>query len=145
MVQDYKFIGMIRQSGYIAGRSARFQIGLFMFKHACLAFLLGGAMLAGTCMAHAKLQSSSPSDGAQLTQAPKTLTLNFSEAAQLAMLRLVSDGKEISIPIDKTAKAAPSVTLPLPLLTAGKYAVQWTALAADGHVSKGSFVFSIAA
>jgi methionine-rich copper-binding protein CopC len=116
-----------------------------MFKHVCLAFVLCGALVAGTCMAHAKLQSSSPSDGAQLMQPPKTLTLNFSEAAQLAMLKLVSDGKEISIPIDKTAKAAPSVTLPLPALAPGKYAVQWTAVAADGHVSKGSFAFSIAA
>ena len=51
-----------------------------------------------------------------LTQAPKTLTLTFSEAAQLARLVLVVGVKEISIPVDKTAKASQSFTLPLPEL-----------------------------
>lgn len=116
-----------------------------MFKNACLAFALSGALAAGPCLSHAKLQSSTPADNAQLAQAPKTLTLNFSEAAQLARLVVVGDGKEISIPIDKTAKASQSFTLPLPGLVPGKYTVQWTAVAADdGHVTKGTFSFSIA-
>jgi methionine-rich copper-binding protein CopC len=116
-----------------------------MFKNACLAFALSGALAAGPCLSHAKLQSSAPADNAQLAQVPKTLTLNFSEAAQLARLVVVGDGKEISIPIDKTAKASQSFTLPLPGLVPGKYTVQWTAVAADdGHVTKGSFSFSIA-
>jgi methionine-rich copper-binding protein CopC len=116
-----------------------------MFKNACLAFALSGALAAGPCLSHAKLQSSTPADNAQLAQAPKTLTLNFSEAAQLARLVMVGDGKEISIPIDKTAKASQSFTLPLPGLVPGKYTVQWTAVAADdGHVTKGTFSFSIA-
>jgi copper resistance protein C len=116
-----------------------------MFKNACLAFALSGALAAGPCLSHAKLQSSTTADNAQLTQAPKTLTLNFSEAAQLARLVVVGDGKEISIPIDKTAKASQSFTLPLPGLVPGKYTVQWTAVAADdGHVTKGTFSFSIA-
>lgn len=116
-----------------------------MFKNACLTFVLGCALLAGPCMAHARLQSSSPSADSQLAQAPKTLTLNFSEAAQLVVLKLVGDGREIPIPIDKTAQAMQTIVLPLPALTAGKYTVQWTALAADGHVSKGSFAFTVAA
>ena len=116
-----------------------------MFKNACLAFALSGALAAGPCLSHAKLQSSTPADNAQLAQAPKTLTLNFSEAAQLARLVMVGDGKEISIPIDKTAKASQSFTVTLPELAPGKYTVHWTAVAADdGHITRGSFVFSIA-
>jgi len=115
-----------------------------MFKNAYLAFALGAALAASPCWPHAKLQSSTPADNAQLAQAPKTLTLNFSEAAQLARLVVIGGGKEISIPIDKTAKAGQSFSLPLPGLAPGKYAVQWTAVAADdGHVTKGSFAFSI--
>jgi copper resistance protein C len=115
-----------------------------MFKNACLAFAFCGALAASPGWAHAKLQSSTPADNAQLSQAPKTLTLNFSEAAQLARLVVVG-GTEISIPVDKTAKASQSFTLPLPALVPGKYTVHWTAVAADdGHVTRGSFVFSIA-
>ena len=64
-----------------------------MLKHALLAFAVCGFVAAAPCMAHAKLQSSSPANNAQLSQAPKTLTLNFSEAAQLAVLKLVHEGQ----------------------------------------------------
>ncbi|HEY0747455.1 MAG TPA: copper resistance CopC family protein [Steroidobacteraceae bacterium] len=115
-----------------------------MLKNAMLIAALSGALLAGPCMAHAKLQSSSPANAAQLTEPPKTLTLKFNEAAQVAILKLLNDGKEISIAIDKNAKASQSITFPLPPLAAGNYTVQWTAVAADdGHVTKGSFAFSI--
>ena len=115
-----------------------------MIRQAVAAFVFG-ALAAGSCFAHAKLQSSSPASNEQLAQAPKTLTLNFSEAAQLALLKLVRGGTEIPIQIDKTAKATQSFSVQLPGLAPGTYTVQWTAVAADdGHVTKGSFVFSIA-
>jgi methionine-rich copper-binding protein CopC len=116
-----------------------------MLKNALLALSLCASVVAGPCMAHAKLQSSSPADSAQLSEAPKTLTLKFSEAAQLAVLKLVHDGKEIPVALDKGAKAGQIFTLTLPSLAPGKYTVQWSAMAADdGHVTKGSFSFSIA-
>jgi copper resistance protein C len=97
-------------------------------------------------MAHAKLQSSSPANNARLTESPKTLTLQFSEAAQLAVLKLVRDGQEVAVPLDKSAKPGQTFTLTLPALSPGNYVVQWSAVAADdGHVTRGSFVFSIAA
>jgi methionine-rich copper-binding protein CopC len=115
-----------------------------MLKQAILAVFLSGAMLAGPCMAHAKLQSSSPAKDAHLTVPPKALTLTFNEAAQLAVLKLTSGGKEIPISVDKSAKASPTFTFPLPALAPGSYTVQWAAVAADdGHVTKGSFAFSI--
>jgi copper resistance protein C len=118
----------------------------FMLKSSLLALAVCGLVAAGPCMAHAKLQSSTPANNAHLTEAPKTLTLNFSEAAQLAVLKLVRDGKEISVPLDKSAKAGQTFTLTLPALSPGNYTVQWTAVAADdGHVTKGSFAFLIAA
>ncbi len=116
-----------------------------MLKNAFLAFAVCGIVAAGPCAAHAKLQSSSPANNAQLSEAPKTLTLKFSEAAQLAVLKLARDGKEVSVRLDKSAKATQEITLTLPPLSPGKYSVQWAAVAADdGHVTKGSFAFSIA-
>jgi methionine-rich copper-binding protein CopC len=119
---------------------------LFMLKAVIFALALCAAAVTTPCLAHAKLLSSSPADGAHLSEAPKMLTLKFNEAAQLAVLKLVSGGKEIVVPVDKTAKASQSFALPLPALAAGNYTVQWTAVAADaGHVTKGSFAFSITA
>lgn len=116
-----------------------------MLKIALLGLSLCGLLVAADCLAHARLQSSTPADNAQLATAPKTLVLNFSEAAQLAMLKLVIDGKEIPVPLDKAAKPKQSFTLTLPPLAAGSYTVQWAAVAVDdGHVTKGTFKFSIA-
>ena len=117
-----------------------------MFRRGILAVALCNAMLAGPCIGHATLQSSSPAQDAHLAAAPKTLTLTFNEAAQIAVLKLLGGGKEIPISVDKNAKAGESFTFPLPTLAPGNYTVQWAAVAAgDGHVSKGSFMFSIAA
>jgi methionine-rich copper-binding protein CopC len=117
-----------------------------MLKNSLLAFAVCGIVAAAPCMAHAKLRSSSPANNAHLTQAPKTLTLNFSEAARLAVLKLMREGNEVPVPLDKDAKAGQTFTLTLPALSPGNYTVQWTAVAADdGHVTRGSFVFSISA
>jgi methionine-rich copper-binding protein CopC len=115
-----------------------------MVRTALAAFAICLSM-AAPCIAHATLQSSLPADSARLTEAPKSLTLTFSEAAQLAILKLVINGREIPIAVDKSAQASRSFTLALPELAKGQYTVQWTAVAAaDGHVSKGFFAFSIA-
>jgi methionine-rich copper-binding protein CopC len=115
-----------------------------MLKRVLAALSLGLAILSGPCMAHAKLQSSVPAADAQLAAAPKTLTLNFSEAAQLAVLKLTLNGKDVPVAVDKNAKASQTFTLSLPALAPGKYSVQWSAVAADdGHVTKGTFTFSV--
>jgi methionine-rich copper-binding protein CopC len=115
-----------------------------MNKKTIIASSLLGVIVAGACWAHARLQSSVPADHASLSEAPKTLTLQFNEAAKLAILKLTTGDKEISIPVDKSAKASQTFNLPLPGLAAGKYVVQWTAVAADdGHMTKGSFDFTI--
>lgn len=117
-----------------------------MLKNALLALAVCGIVVATPCLAHAKLQSSSPANNAHLTAAPKTLTLNFSEAAKLAVLKLVQNGKDIPIALDNNAKAGKTFTLTLPTLAPGTYTVQWTAVASDdGHVTRGTFAFSIAA
>ena len=115
-----------------------------MLKKMVLTLAMCCTIAASPCLAHAKLKSSMPADNASLTAPPKALTLTFSEAAQLAVLKLTSNGKEIPVTVDKSAKASQEFTLALPVLAPGKYLVQWSAVAADdGHVTKGSFAFSV--
>ncbi len=116
-----------------------------MFKPVLIGAALGAVLSAGPSFAHARLQSSSPAGNAQLSAAPKSLTLKFSEPAQLAVLRLNGGGRDIPLAVDKAAHSSEYFEIPLPTLAPGRYTVQWTALAADdGHIAKGSFSFSIA-
>jgi methionine-rich copper-binding protein CopC len=114
-------------------------------KFHVLAFALTASVLwSAAGFSHAKLQSSSPADKAQLAHSPPTLTLNFSEAAQLAVLKLTTSGTAIPVVVDHNAKAASTVVVTLPALKAGTYDVEWSAIAQDdGHVTKGSFSFIV--
>jgi hypothetical protein len=117
-----------------------------MTKPALLAVLTIAAAWSGVCFAHAHLQSSMPASNAQLPHAPTTLTLNFSEEAQVAVLKLSNAGNSIPVAVDRTKKPSSTVTVALPALKAGKYDVLWTAIAHDdGHVTKGSFSFTVLA
>lgn len=100
--------------------------------------------LAGPVFGHAKLLSTLPAADARLTEAPASLTLTFNENVRLAVLKLTTAGHEVPVKIDREAAAAPSVTIALPPLTAGKYQVQWSALTpSDGHVVRGTYFFVV--
>jgi methionine-rich copper-binding protein CopC len=101
-------------------------------------------LFAAAAQGHAKLRASVPAADAQLAVAPKTLTLSFSESARIAVLTLANQGKPITLKLDRTAAAATEVSIALPELAPGTYQVTWSAISADdGHVSKGSFSFSV--
>jgi methionine-rich copper-binding protein CopC len=96
-----------------------------------------------TVLAHAKLLGTAPAAGAELTAAPKILTLDFNESVRLAVLKVSSAGREIPTPFDGSLSAA-HVAVPLPALGPGTYEVRWSALTVDdGHVVKGVFAFVI--
>ena len=114
-----------------------------MIKHWLLT-AAAATTLAGPVLGHAKLRATVPSADAQLQTPPKSLTLSFNEAVQLAALTLTAGDTPIPVSVDRTAPAAPQVTVALPVLSAAKYQVQWSVLSTgDGHVAKGTFSFTI--
>ena len=111
-----------------------------------LARILGivAMLAAGAAAAHARLLGSTPAEGDNLTTAPKSLTLKFNESVRLAMLKLIVDGRSIPIAVDTSVAASSVVTVALPPLSAGLYAVRWSALTpSDGHVVKGGYSFMV--
>jgi methionine-rich copper-binding protein CopC len=116
-----------------------------MNKLAALSLALMVSLSSPTlCVAHAKLQSSEPAADSQVAHAPATLTLNFSEQAQLAVLKLVLSGNSVPVMVDRRAKPSSTIIVALPALKPGKYQVEWSAIATDdGHITKGSFSFTV--
>jgi methionine-rich copper-binding protein CopC len=114
-----------------------------MRKMALLSFL-AALMIGAPAFGHAKLLLSAPAADAQVTGSPATLTLSFNEPVRLAMLKLSTGGRDIPLTIDRAAAGTATVTVKLPALAAGKYAVLWSALTLDdGHVVKGGYSFSV--
>jgi len=96
-------------------------------------------------LAHARLVSASPGDGATVT-APRTISLTFSErfAAPFSTIEVVdSRGRAVSLTrtVSEDGKTLGG-TFAAPL-TAGTYRVIWAIAAADGHRMTGTYSFTV--
>lgn len=106
-------------------------------------------LVPGVAQAHGRLKGSTPAAGAHLSEAPRTLRLDFSEAPELTFstIRLVaSNGREV--PLGALAFAPDSRrSLVVPIagaLTAGAYTILWQMAGDDGHPMRGRIEFVIA-
>lgn len=117
-------------------------------QYAC-SMLLAGIAAAGytSAWAHATLQSATPSKDAEVSPAPREITLHFNEKLEAAFSTakvIDSTGKAVT-----TEKAAVDVSDPsvlkvaVPALTPGKYTVQFVAVGNDGHRRKGDYSFTV--
>ena len=122
----------------------------FFRAGAFLALLAGGVQIVE---AHAKLVRSTPKDGATLKTAPKTIEFWFNELLddEFNTVHLFS-AKELSEKDRKDlAREKPQVdkkdrthlTVSLPPLDAGSYAVEYRVLSRDGHSAPGRIMFTV--
>jgi methionine-rich copper-binding protein CopC len=102
-----------------------------------------GLLVAGSTLAHAMLESSSPANHATLSTAPKAIDLVFGHPTRLTKLKLLNAGQEIPVTIDPSAPASSTFSIPLPALKPGSYQVKWGTLSGDGHVMTGSLSFTV--
>ncbi|MDQ6717733.1 MAG: copper resistance protein CopC, partial [Gemmatimonadota bacterium] len=105
-------------------------------------------MIPAALLAHARLTHSTPADRAKLKEPPKIITLEFSEAPEIALTTIALTGPGgVSIalgPVAQPATAARSATSEIVgVLAPGAYRVSWTTAASDGHPSKGTFTFDL--
>lgn len=101
-------------------------------------------LAASVAFGHARLLSTTPPADAQLQSAPKSLTLRFNENVRLAVLKIAAGDHIVPVSLEVAAPPARIVTVALPPLAAGTYAVQWSALTpSDGHVVKGTYSFVV--
>jgi len=99
-------------------------------------------LVAAAAHAHAHLTDSDPREGST-GKAPAQLVLTFSEAARLTAITLQKEGAEaqkLALPTEMAARLA----IRLPALAAGRYTVNWRAIANDGHVTSGTLHFAVA-
>src|SRR5881392_357656 len=113
--------------------------------------LLVGTILAMTAdsaaQAHPRLESSQPKAESVLESSPKQLRLQFNEPLEPAFskLRLTdaanADVAVSSVGLDKSNRSM--LVADVPVLRAGQYRVQWSAVGHDGHKIKGEFGFKV--
>ncbi|WP_423369500.1 copper homeostasis periplasmic binding protein CopC [Burkholderia sp. LMG 32019] len=114
------------------------------------AFAAAGAILAAApvaASAHGKLESATPATGSTVDTAPDTLRLTFNEDLEPAFSSVkVSDANGNAVTQDKAKVDAANprvMTLAMPTLVPGAYTVQWAAMTADAHRTKGTYTFRV--
>ena len=105
------------------------------------------ALASAGAFAHARLQASTPANGASVGPAPTELRLQYNEPVEVAMSTVkitgpgdaaVATGKVVADPGDDKI-----LVQPLPRLAPGDYRVQWTTMGHDGHHTKGEIRFTV--
>jgi methionine-rich copper-binding protein CopC len=106
-----------------------------------LALLLGAA----PALAHTRLQSSDPADGASLDAAPQRVSLTFNETMNrdFSTLTVIGpDGRNYQTG-DVAADGGTVSIEVLPLGPAGRYEIGYRVMSADGHPVTGSVSFTL--
>lgn len=111
----------------------------------CLLAVLGVVLLAGPTSAHAQLESSDPAPDSVLAQAPRALTLTFSEPVQLA-----GDGNQLlgaqgRVEAEVRVTDRQLVVTPAEPLADGSWLLAWRVTSADGHPISGGLSFAVGA
>lgn len=105
------------------------------------------AALASSAFAHAKLQNSTPANGATLPSVASELRLEYNEAIEPAMSSvkvLGPDSKPVVIEKAEVSKDDDKVLLvKVPKLPVGAYRVEWSTMGRDGHHTKGTVNFTV--
>ena len=115
------------------------------YRLACctLLFMFALALHPAGALAHTKLVSSEPADGATLAEPPGKVTLTYStdvsETLQEVQV-LAPDGSNIA---GEPKKSGTTATIPIEGQATGEMTVSWRTLGADGHPIKGSFAYLV--
>ncbi|MCU1660966.1 MAG: copper resistance protein [Pseudonocardiales bacterium] len=106
-----------------------------------LALLLG----AGQALAHTRLQSSDPADGASLATAPQRVSLTFNESMQPGFTTLTVVGPDqAKYQTGDVAANGDTVSIGVrPLGPAGRYEIGYRVVSEDGHPVTGSVAFTL--
>jgi copper resistance protein C len=106
-----------------------------------LALLLG----AGPALAHTRLESSDPADGASLSTAPQRVSLTFNETMQpgFTTLTVVGPDQARYETGDVTANGDTVSIAVRPLGPAGNYQIGYRVVSEDGHPVSGSVGFTL--
>jgi methionine-rich copper-binding protein CopC len=126
-------------------------MNMFLKGLAAAAVFAGLSLAAAVpALAHAHLREAVPAaDSTISAPLPTELKIGFTEAIELAFTQVVVTGEDgTAVPLGPLALAPDDPqTLIVPLagpLPAGTVTVEWTAVAADGHKSNGSYTLVVA-
>jgi len=102
-------------------------------------------VVTGAAFAHSKQEVTVPHDGAVLAAPPDVVSIAFDAPMRITVIRLTSEaGDTIALERSDDMRPVTDFRATPPVLSNGRYTVEWRGLSADGHAMKCRFSFEVA-
>lgn len=113
------------------------------FKSLTIFFVIMNMLFAPAAWAHSTM-TNMPENGAVLTEAPQTITLNFGKMVKILKLTIKdADDNKIEFTSEMNKQFVNEYLAALPQLTSGEYFISWRGIGKDGHPMKNKFSFTV--
>lgn len=100
--------------------------------------------LATGALAHSRVDTTTPENGAVITEAPSEINFNFADDIRLTRVQMIHQDLH-AVPLDLGDQTSfdREFTLPLQGMGEGSYRIEWRGLGVDGHAMQGEFTFTV--
>ena len=100
--------------------------------------------LATSAFAHSKVDTTTPEDGATVTEVPSEISFNFTDDIRLTKVNMIhQDAHTVTLDLGDQTSFSRAFALPLQGMGEGIYRIEWRGLGADGHAMQGEFTFTV--
>ncbi len=102
------------------------------------------ATLATVALAHSRVDTTTPENGATIAEVPSEISFNFADDIRLTRVEMThQDIHSVPLDIGNQTSFDRLFTLPLEDMGTGAYRIEWRGLGVDGHAMQGEFSFTV--
>lgn len=109
-----------------------------------LATLITLATLATGAFAHSPVDTTTPENGAVISEVPESISFSFAGEIRLTRVDMThEDHPTVRLDLGEQTNFARDFVVPLQAMGGGNYHIEWRGLGMDGHAMQGEFSFSV--
>ncbi len=102
------------------------------------------SMFATGAIAHSRVDTTTPENGAMIAEVPAEISINFAADIRLTRVDMThQDHPSVRLDLGDQASFDRVFTLPLQGMGEGIYRIEWRGLGMDGHAMQGAFSFTV--
>jgi len=109
-----------------------------------LAMIALVSTVASGAVAHSRVNTTTPADGAAFSETPSNVSFEFAADIRLTRVEMVhQDHPAVRLDLGEQTRFGRAFTLPLQGQGDGRYRIEWRGLGKDGHAMQGVFTFTV--
>ena len=102
------------------------------------------SMLATGAFAHSRVDTTTPANGAELTEVPSEVAFKFTKDIRLTRVEMTHrDHPTVRLDLGEQTGFDRDFSVPVEEMGAGLYRIDWRGLGIDGHAVQGTFTFTV--